>query len=145
MKKLVRRIATAAASATLAGSALIAVGSPASAAALPADQQGRPGAVVHVSAERSDQSLAGPAEIGEGRALWDGYRDWHSARDHRGYAYWQSSDHGRQLRYDGQRVYHLIDGRWAVVIPADEHTYGFDRWHFDQLWSLHSAENQRSI
>ncbi|MFD7444826.1 hypothetical protein [Streptomyces sp. NPDC059909] len=136
MKKLMSRIALAAAAATVAGSALVAVGTPASAM------------------ERSDQSLTRTtdsrfehrlAEISEGWSLWDGRRDWHGERDHQGHSYWRSGDNSRQLRYDGHRVYHWTDGQWAAVAPADEYEYGFDRWHFDQLWSIYSVENRRSI
>ncbi|MEV6654045.1 hypothetical protein [Streptomyces sp. NPDC051219] len=151
MKQLMHRFATAAATVTVAGGALVAVGSPAS-AALPAGQA-HSGAVVSVAAERGDQGLSRTSdsrfeqrgEAGEGRSLWDGHRDWRSERDHRGYMYWHSSDEGRQLRYDGHRVHHWTDGRWAAVTSADERAYGFDRWYFDQLWYSDAAESRRSI
>ncbi|MFF4232413.1 hypothetical protein [Streptomyces sp. NPDC001820] len=154
MKKLMHRIATAAAAVAVTGGALVAVGGPASAAALPADRHNDPSAVVRVATERSDQSLSRTGaprfehrlgENGEQYPLWDGRRDWYHEQDQRGHEYWHSSDHSRQLRYDGHRVYHWIDGRWAIVTPANELEYGFDRWHFDQLSDSYSAANSRGV
>ncbi|WP_037767548.1 hypothetical protein, partial [Streptomyces sp. 142MFCol3.1] len=62
-----------------------------------------------------------------------------------GYAYWRSDDNGHQLRYDGHRVYHRHHGQWTAIAQTDEHAYAFDRWHFDQLWTIRVIEGPRGI
>ncbi|MFD7445924.1 hypothetical protein [Streptomyces sp. NPDC059909] len=142
MKKLITRVALAAATATMTASALVAVAGPASAAALPTAQHGghHPGTAVVAVAERG-----GLFHIGQGWSLSDGHREWHGERDGSGHSYWRSGDNGHQLRYDGHRVYHWTDGRWATVTQANEHAYDFDRWHFDQLWTIRAIEDPRGI
>ncbi|WP_189192460.1 hypothetical protein [Streptomyces albiflavescens] len=134
MKKLMTRVALAAATVTMTGSALVAVTGPASAATLPSGHSGHHSAVATVT-ER-----VGFSRIGEGWSLSDGQREWHGERDQSGYSYWRSGGNGQQLRYDGHRVYHLSQGQWVAVAQADEQAYGFNRWHFDQLWTVRAVD-----
>ncbi|MGW1887188.1 hypothetical protein [Streptomyces sp. NPDC001970] len=141
MKKLMTRVALAAATVTMTGSAFVAVAGPASATALPAAQHSaHPATAVVTVAERADLF-----RIGQGWSISDGHREWHGERDRSGHSYWRSGDNGHQLRYDGHRVYHWNEGRWAAVTQADEHAYAFDRWHFDQLWTIRAIEDPRGI
>ncbi|WP_432175633.1 hypothetical protein [Streptomyces sp. Tue6028] len=159
MKKLTTRVALAAATVTMTGSALLAVTGTASAATLPAAQHhAHPTtAVVTVPATTPAQHHAHPAtvvnvtqhtglsRIGQGWFLSDGQREWHGERDASGYSYWRSDDNGHQLRYDGHRVYHRHHGQWTAITQADERAYAFDRWHFDQLWTVRVLENPYGI
>ncbi|MFC9914139.1 hypothetical protein [Streptomyces sp. NPDC059862] len=135
MKQFTHRLATAAATLTVAGSALIAVGNPAAAATPTADRHSHTGAVARVATDHSDRD----------RPRTDVRRDWRSDRDHRDYLYWRASDDGRQLRYDGRHVHQRVDGRWIVLTPAGERAYGFDRWYFDQLWDSYAASSRSGI
>ncbi|MHB9847673.1 hypothetical protein ACSYGO_00285 [Streptomyces krungchingensis] len=164
MNKLTTRVALAAATVTMTGSALLAVTGTASAATLPAAQHhAHPTtAVVTVPATTPAQPAAqhgahpattvvsvtqhtGLSRIGQGWFLSDGQREWHGERDASGYSYWRSDDNGHQLRYDGHRVYHRHHGQWVAVAQADERAYAFDRWHFDQLWTVRVLENPYGI
>ncbi|MGD1221375.1 hypothetical protein AB9Q10_23435 [Streptomyces krungchingensis] len=140
MKKLTTRLALAAATVTMTGSALLAVTGTASAATLPADQHGAHHTAVVSVAQHSSLS-----RISQGWSLSDGQRQWHGERDASGYTYWRTDDHGPQLRYDGHRVYHRHHGQWVAVAQADERAYAFDRWHFDQLWTLYVLEDPYGI
>ncbi|WP_432189488.1 hypothetical protein [Streptomyces sp. Tue6028] len=162
MKKLTTRVALAAATVTMTGSALLAVTGTASAATLPAQHHAHPTtAVVTVPATTPAQPAAqhgahpatvvnvtqhtGLSRIGQGWFLSDGQREWHGERDASGYSYWRSDDNGHQLRYDGHRVYHRHHGQWVAVAQADERAYAFDRWHFNQLWTVRVLENPYGI
>lgn len=141
MKKLMTRVALAAATVTMTGSALVAVTGPASAATLPAARHSaHPTTAVATVAQHANLS-----RIGQGWSLSDGQREWHGERDQSGYSYWRSDDNGRQLRYDGHRVYHRHQGQWVAVAQADERAYAFDRWHFDQLWTVRVIEDPYGI
>ncbi|GAA5023285.1 hypothetical protein [Streptomyces siamensis] len=137
MKKLMTRVALAAATVTMTG---VAVTGTASAATLPTAQHNAHHSTVATVAER-----AGLSRIGQGWSLSDGQREWHGERDQSGYSYWRSDDHGQHLRYDGHRVYHRHHGQWTAVTQADERAYAFDRWHFDQLWTLRVIEDPYGI
>ncbi|MFJ3310430.1 hypothetical protein ACIPSA_47145 [Streptomyces sp. NPDC086549] len=141
MKKLMTRVALAAATVTMTGSALVAATGPASAAALPTAQHStHPGTAVVTVTEPGDLF-----RIGEGWSLSDGQREWHGEQDRSGHSYWRSDDNGHQLRYDGNRLYDWHEGRWTAVAQADEHTYAFNRWHFEQLWTVRVIEDPRGI
>ena len=156
MNKLMTRAALAAATVTMTGSALLAVTGTASAATQPTAQHNPTTAVVTVPASTPAQGHATASvvsvaqhgslsRIGQGWSLSEGQREWHGERDASGYAYWASDDNGHQLRYDGHRVYHRHHGQWTAITQADERAYAFDRWHFDQLWTIQVLEDPYSI
>ncbi|GGT21603.1 hypothetical protein [Streptomyces chromofuscus] len=132
MSKLIRRVATSAVSAALAGIALVGTAGSASAEPLPApgDRQG-----VGVTERRA--TVGNVPVRDDGRYYRDGRRhdrndQWrrHDGVDDHGFRYY---DHDRRhhYRYDGHRLVRRVGGTWVVVVVTDRR-HAVD-WYLDQL------------
>ncbi|MFE9629064.1 hypothetical protein [Streptomyces sp. NPDC006527] len=145
MKTVIRRVSIAVASVAIAGGAILGAGGTASAAtsqfaghapssSIDDEPRGGHGDDRHESYDRGSRE-----ERDDGR---DGRRDRYSNDDHRDHhRTWRyDSDHrghegGRhhtaQYRWDGHRLYRLLNGRWIDVTP---YRHGaVDHWYVDQL------------
>ncbi|MFC6080431.1 hypothetical protein [Sphaerisporangium aureirubrum] len=118
MSKITRRLATAAATLTVAGGILLSTGGAASAATSASVDGGvrdHASSVSHVVRHESKN------------VKWDGHRWWHRYSKH---GDWYSTDHGRHYRFDGHRFYRWNDGKWKRLSNDYARHHGFDRHDF---------------
>ncbi|MFD7437974.1 hypothetical protein [Streptomyces sp. NPDC059861] len=128
MKRFIKRMSVVAASAAIAGGAVLTTGGTASAET--SDGPGRlvSSSVRHESRDGHDRDMRGERDDGRhGRR--DHYRDWRYDHDHRGHD--RSWHHEKQDRWDGHHSFRLVDGRWADVTPYAH--VAVERWHMDQV------------
>lgn len=144
MKRFVKRVSIGAASAAIAGVAVLGAGGSASAASGPVEHI-RPAAVDVQAGDARDGYLAEGYGRGQDRERDDGRDGLHGRyahddrQDHRNG--WYTGDERqdgrrgthpeRDNRWDGHRLYVRYEGRWVVVTPVGHD--GVDRWYVDQV------------
>ncbi|MFE9628519.1 hypothetical protein [Streptomyces sp. NPDC006527] len=131
MKRFIKRMSVVAASAAIAGGAVLATGGTASAVTSDGPRHLVSSSVHNENRDGHDRDMRGEHDDGRDGQR-DHYRAWRYDHDHRGYD--RSWHHTTQYHWDGHRQFRLMDGRWADV--TDYGHGATERWYVDQVFAF---------